>query len=176
MSEQGAILESLGAVDPVLVLIVGIAIGVAATLVMRQMTLGPRKKVDPLSGLFARENLDTQLAQIADPHAVSERKDREASAFRAKMFARRGPRPSETVEVPPHRPPHLADRYDHAAVLAHVAKVMRAGTHLDEETPTQTAHQTATSQDDEDAGDWEEVLLLPAPAPSMQEDAAAKAA
>lgn len=171
MTEQGAILESLGAVDPVLILIIGVAIGVAATLGMRQLTRGPRKTADPLSRLFARETLDTQLAQFADPVAVSERKDREASAFRAKMFARRVTHPSETADVHTHRPPHLADRYDHAAVLAHVAKVMRAGTHLDEEAPYQTA-----AKGDDDAGDWEEVLLLPAPAHSPQENAAAKAA
>lgn len=175
MTDKGAMLEGVtatfgaafGAVDPAFALIGGIAIGICMALGFRQWPITPRRQADPLSGLFARETLDSQLAQIADPEAVSERRDREASAFRAKMFARRSVTAPEVAEVPPHR----ADRYDHAAVLAHVAKVMRAGTDLGKDVPV-----NADAGQGSEAGDWEEVLLLPPPSTSAPEEEAAQAA
>lgn len=169
MIDKGAILEvvaaTISAVDPAFALIGGVAIGICATLAIKQWAIKPRHKTDPLSGLFVRETLDRQLAQIAAPEALSERRDREASIFRAKMFARRAVKAPEAVEVPPHR----AERYDHAAVLAHVAKVMRAGTQLGKDA-------CADAQQVSETGDWEEVLLLPPPSPCANEDATAQAA
>lgn len=171
MSDNGAILEgiaaTLGAVDPSFALIGGIVIGICIALLIKRWPVKSRHKADPLSGLFARETLDSQLAQIADPDALSERRDREASACRAKMFALRAAKAPEAVEIPPHR----AERYDHAAVLAHVAKVMRAGSELGKDVSV-----GADAQQAAEAGDWEEVLLLPPPSSRANEDAATQAA
>ena len=171
MSDKGAILEgiaaSISAVDPAFALIGGIVIGICMALGIKQWPVTTRQKADPLSGLFVRETLNSQLAQIADPDVPSQRRNKEASAFRAKMFARRAAKAAETVEVPPHR----AERYDHAAVLAHVAKVMRAGTDHGKD-----ASVNADAQQAAEVGCWEEVLLLPPPSRRANEETAAQAA
>lgn len=89
-----------------------------------------------------------------------EREDRAASLVRAKMFARKS---AQSPRAFTKDGPHYAKRYDHAAVLDHIAKVMRAGTESDE-----TANADPAGSDE-----WEEMLLLPAPSPT---DDAAKAA
>ena len=167
MTSIGAFFEGLGtaiaAMDPLFSLIVGIALGAIATLgVLRwPWSLGASSastKADPLSNLFAGDTLDDQLARVADPKAFDERKDREASAIRAKIFAHRSAK-RPAAQVPPHR----AERFNHAAVLDHIAKVMRAGTQDDSQPAQTSANQ----------GEWEEVLLLPAPDEGPNEKAKA---
>ncbi|MEP0391237.1 MAG: hypothetical protein ABJ205_05770 [Erythrobacter sp.] len=162
-----SLVAAISALNPVLALIGGIVIGVCITLGFKHWSLKPRRNADPLSSLFARGTLDSQLSQIADPDALSERKDRAASAFRAKMFARRAAHTSDKADVPPHH----AERFDHAAVLAHVAKVMRAGTELDT-----NEVDASTEQEIAESSPWEEVLMLPPPSHSAGKDGVAKAA
>jgi hypothetical protein len=168
MTNNGAFFEGIGmamaAIDPAVALILGVVIGVVATLGIQRWSpsLSSKSrsaKADPLSNLFARDTLGDQIARVADPDIVRERKDRAASAVRAKIFARNSARPPEG-----QTPPHRADRYDHAAVLDHIAKVMRAGTSEDD----------LDSAKSENSSEWEEVLLLPAPKNSP--DGTAKAA
>lgn len=175
MAQNGAIIDSLsgtlGSIDPAFALIAGIALGVGITLgwsKFASIVRSPRfrKTADPLSGLFEGSTLESQLTRVADPQARSEIKDRQASAVRAKIFARKS-----AMAPPKDTPaPHRATRYDHGAVLAHVAKVMRAGTHLDEPASASDAC------DDAAKGEWEEVLLLPPPSGSDTKDEISKAA
>ena len=140
---------ALSAIDPAVALFLGTVLGVVATLGIQRWSPSfssnaRRAKADPLSNLFAGDTLGDQIARVADPDIVRERKDRAASAVRAKIFAR-----TSKEQTPPHR----ADRFDHAAVLDHIAKVMRAGTSEEDPAP----------QKSENSSEWEEVLLLPAP-------------
>ena len=153
--------------DPVLALLAGVIIGICATLAVLKWSPAPRAKTDPLSGLFAGDTLDDQLARIADPKARDERKDRAASAIRARIFAHQSAQKTTKRaerQNPPHVAPHRAERFEHAAVLDHIAKVMRAGKEADEQ----------VTEAVEPSGEWEEVLLLPAP--STDSDGVAKAA
>lgn len=164
MTNIGAVLNTF---DPSHILVAaltgGICLGVIATLCTLRWSPGRRKQADtvaetvagPLSNLFAGDTLESQLARVADPEVHSERKDRAASAVRARMFARK----AAQKPIPPHR----AERFEHAAVLDHIAKVMRAGTKNDEQTIVQP----------DASGEWEEVLLLPAPAKKGQGEARA---
>ena len=164
MTETWAFLNGLGTVlgeiDPAFSLIVGIALGACATLSFLKWTPGKKLQADPLSSLFKCETLDEQLARVGDPEAYSERKDRAASAIRTKMFARQ----SQRAVARRKSGPHHAERYDHAAVLHHIAKVMRADTHDKE--PVEKRAKTSS--------EWEEVPLLPPP--PKNEDGMANAA
>ncbi|MEO1221032.1 MAG: hypothetical protein AAFY42_06740 [Pseudomonadota bacterium] len=164
MTETGAFLNGLGTVpggiDPVFSLIVGMVLGVCATLSFLKWTPGKKRQADPLSSLFKSETLDEQLTRVGDPEARFERKDRAASAIRAKMFARQ----SQRAAAQRKSRPHYAERYDHAAVLNHIAKVMRADTH--EQEPDEKRVKTSS--------EWEEVLMLPPP--PKDEDGMANAA
>ena len=154
---------ALAAVDPAVALILGFVLGAVATLGIQRWSpslssRARRSKADPLSNLFARETLGDQIARVADPDIVRERNDRAAFAVRAKIFARTSAKPAEG-----QTPPHRAERFDHAAVLDHIAKVMRAGTHKDD----------LASQNFGSSSEWEEVLLLPAPKNGPDETAKA---
>ena len=156
---EGAILEpffvALSTINPLLALGAGAALGALGTLAV--VFWEPRKgaKPDPLSNLFEGNTLQSQIARVADHAARTEQADRDASAIRAKIFAKKAAKGSSRARpVPPHR----AERYDHQAVLDHIAKVMRAGSELDK-APLPTHDGTVEEP-------WEEVLLLPAPAPS----------
>lgn len=159
---------ALGLTNPAYALIAGVVLGVCITLCVLKWSPAPRSKADPLSGLFEGGTLESQLTRVADPKSQSEIEDRQASAVRAKIFARKSARDAAAKDS---TPPHRAQRYDHAAVLAHVAKVMRAGTHLDDDAACATAPEEAGA-----TGEWEEVLLLPPPSASNTSDGVAKAA
>lgn len=155
--QEGAILNQLSdilaATDPVIVMLGGLVLGACLTLAIVKWFPRVRSKSDPLSGLFAGDTLDDQLARVADPKARDERKDRAASAIRAKIFAHKSAQRAQR-----QTPPHRAERFEHAAVLDHIAKVMRASKESDE------AVVPCTETDDDWTGsEWEEVLLLPAP-------------
>lgn len=141
------IFNALNSVNPVIVLVAGMVLGAVATLAIVFWKSNSATKSDPLSNLFEGDTLQSQIARVADHAARSKRAVRDASVIRAKLRARG----AAQATVPPHR----ADRYDHQAVLDHIAKVIRAGTQL-EKTP-----QSAQGLSDE--GEWEDVLLLPAP-------------
>ena len=156
------VLNALSTVSPFYALVAGMALGALGTLALVFWKPRSTAKSDPLSNLFEGDTLQSQIARVADHAARSERADRDASALRAKIFAHKAAVASTgTRPVPPHR----ADRYDHQAVLDHIAKVMRAGSELDKE-----PEDFRGAKDDEQ---WEEVLLLPAPAPSTSSQKAA---
>lgn len=156
-----AIFNTLATVNPFLALAAGVALGVLGTLAAVYWRPHRAAKSDPLSNLFEGDTLQSQIARVADHAARSERADRDASAIRAKIFARKA---AKAAAAPHAVPPHRAERYDHQAVLDHIAKVMRAGSELDK--GPQPARGTG------DDGQWEEVLLLPAPAPGSSQKAA----
>lgn len=160
--------NALQSVNPVFALAAGLVLGAVATLALTHWKPRATRRSDPLSNLFEGDTLQSQIARVTDDAARSERADRDASALRAKIFARQAARaakaPGNAPPVPPV-PPHRADRYEHQAVLDHIAKVMRAGTELDKE-----PEGLRKAKDDEQ---WEEVLLLPAPAPSTSSQKAA---
>lgn len=182
------IFNGFQAVHPAITLLTGVAIGMAGTIAFRRwhphiagkFFADKGAKSDPLSKLFDAEVLNNQLARVADETARSERVDREISAIRAKIFAhtsaRKAPNNATTSQhaapshvFPAHMdpahmdpaqavPPHKAERFDHAEVLAHIAKVMRAGSEIvgdSDDSPREASHETN--------GDFEEVLLLPSP-------------
>ncbi len=155
------VFNALQSVDPIFALVAGVALGAVTTLAVVFWKPRSTPKADPLSNLFAGDTLQSQIARVADHDARSERADRDASAIRAKLFARKA---GKAAPIPPHR----AERYDHAAVLDHIAKVMRAGSELGNEPQLGGA-----DKDAKDEGQWEEVLLLPAPASSATSQKAA---
>lgn len=167
MINNGALLEeiemALAAVDPAPALILGVILGVTATLGIQRWSLSisseaKRTKADPLSNLFAVDTLNDQIARIADPNVARMQKNRVASATHAKTFTCTSARP------PKDQPdPDRADRFDHAAVLDHIAKVMRAGTSED----------VLATKKSEHSSQWEEVLLLAAPKDAEGETAKA---
>lgn len=149
-----------GEIGPSLAVIIGlgtVAIGLCATLALRHWPPHPSKQANPLSGLFDRDTLDVQLSRVAGLRAREEHKDRKAFPVRAKVVAKRSARSSPL--------PHHAAHFDHAAVLEHIAKVMRAGLKKDE--------RARTTPDLPVSVQWEEVILLPPPA---EEDRGAKVA
>ncbi|UAB79542.1 hypothetical protein INR77_07775 [Erythrobacter sp. SCSIO 43205] len=153
------IFNAISTINPALALVAGMAIGALATLAIVVWKPHRAPKSDPLSNLFEGDTLQSQIARVADQAARSERADRDASAIRAKIFARtaaRAAKPQGPCQ-PKQEPPHRAERYDHQAVLDHIAKVMRAGSELDK-----APQATPPAKDD---GQWEEVLLLPPPSP-----------
>ena len=163
LKHEGAILEAiinaLQSVDPIFALAAGAALGALITLAVVYWKPRVATKADPLSNLFAGDTLQNQIERVADDAARFERADRDASAIRAKLFARKAAQATQTsAPIPPHR----AERYDHAAVLDHIAKVMRAGSEVEKE-----------PKDDgiKDEGQFEEILLLPAPPSSSQKAA-----
>lgn len=157
MTANGALLSDLiatfGMVDPAYALIAGIVLGACGTLLVLRWSPARREKADPLSGLFAGDTLGDQLSRVTDPEARLERKDREASAIRAKIFAHQSKAGSTATQAKTKSGPHHAERFDHAAVLDHIAKVMRAGT----ENGDPSLHPSDFSDE------WQEVPLLPAP-------------
>lgn len=154
--------NALQSVSPIVALAAGGVLGAAITLAFVFWKPRSTPKTDPLSTLFAGDTLHSQISRVADQGACFERADRDASAIRAKLFARK----AAQAPIPPHVPPHRAERYDHAAVLDHIAKVMRAGSELEKE-----PQHESTAQRTKDESQWEEVLLLPAPSTSSQKAA-----
>jgi len=152
------VFNALQSVDPIIALGVGVTLGVLVTMAVVLWKPRSGTKADPLSNLFAGDTLQSQIERVADD---VERADRDASAIRAKLFARKATHAAQ-APIPPHR----AERFDHAAVLDHIAKVMRAGSELEKEPVGANA-----AQGEADEVQFEEVLLLPAPAPSSQKAA-----
>ena len=181
MNTQGAIDGAIGSsafdwlgsavilTEPSYALVTGIALAVLATCIAILCPPATKRDNDPLAGLFAGDTLDTQLDRAAQRAQRTEQATRDASLFRAKVFARKVAQPSSGTQRPV--PPHRAERYDHGAVLAHLAQVMRAGFETDGDNPS------AASVDQSASGaEWEEILLLPPPATQNPDDAVAKAA
>lgn len=163
--------------DPTYTLAAGVAVAILATCIAILRPPATKKDADPLAGLFAGSTLDTQLDRAAQRAQRTEQATRDASEFRAKVFARKAAHPASEAQRPV--PPHRAERYDHGAVLAHLAQVMRAGIETEDEgirIAPSTGPSTGPIDQSGSDGEWEEVLLLPPPAAPTQDEAVANAA